>query len=96
MEGSIESALEKSISQDGVSGILACDTEGLCLTTQGDLSGAVSGYMSTLVTRAKMLHPTATAPPVVCIESDKSKIVIQQNDTITLAVKQTNRDDATS
>lgn len=63
-----------SISQDGVSGILASDSDGLCLTTKGDLSGTVAGYMSTLIARAGTLHPKSAAPPVVCIETEKLSV----------------------
>eukprot|EP00041_Stephanoeca_diplocostata_P009908 m.156651 g.156651 ORF g.156651 m.156651 type:complete len:101 (-) comp17945_c0_seq3:299-601(-) len=95
MEVPFKDAIDKLVAQQGVTGVVAADKDGLCIDATGDLPANIGGYVRALVTRAADLEGCAEGPVSICIESDAFNIHIQSpegKENVTVAIKQSTSD----
>ncbi|CAK4076997.1 unnamed protein product [Aphanomyces euteiches] len=84
----LTSALESIVGQDGVTGVVWNDAQGLLLGSQGDFQGVRSGFgaLNVLISRAQALGPDDSTP-ILRLETTKRRVVVQkQSDGTVLAV----------
>jgi len=86
MEAAIESAVDRTLAQPGVKGVLCSDAQGLCLSARNELSSSQSGFVTSIAVRAANLEPGQPSPAVT-IESDRFNVLVRQHGDFTLAVK---------
>jgi len=89
MERNIQQLAKEAVEHPKISGFLCTDSQGFCLAAEGVANEKSSGIIATIASLAAKLEPasgTTGKAPVICIESDGAKIVIQSKDQITTAI----------
>jgi len=86
MERSLKELAREAVQHPKISGFLCVDSNGLCLASEGTANEKSSGIIATIASLAAKLEPNATKSPVISIESEKTKILIQSKDSITTAI----------
>ena len=77
--------------EEGITAFQCCDSTGLCLKSNGKAVNSASvGYIHNLASRAQLLKPSdshdSVEQPLILIESDQHKIIIQRQGNTTVAV----------
>ncbi|KAF0694214.1 Aste57867_14891 [Aphanomyces stellatus] len=78
---SLNNVLESITSEDGASGVVWNDAQGLLLASHGDFQSARSGFgaLNTLVAHAKALgNDDDDVVPVIRLETTKRVVLVQQ------------------
>ncbi|XP_044736367.1 uncharacterized protein LOC123298433 [Chrysoperla carnea] len=88
MEKKLDKVMDDILSHEGVTGCLFADQLGLCLGAKGNVSTAASGLIVVLAEIAGHLesnqsNSTNSRQPVISLESDNKKCLIQRNGNIT-------------
>lgn len=89
MEKQLKEVSNDALNSQKVSGFLCVDKNGLCLTASGEANEKNSGTIASIAQLAQKLD-NSNKPPVVCIESEKRKILIKSVNQITTAVYKNN------
>jgi len=85
MERELKDIADEVPQHPKVVGYLCVDSNnGLCLAADGIANEKTSGVIANIAQLANKLEPGKS--PVVYIESDKSKILIQSKDSVTTAI----------
>jgi len=87
MEKDLKEIANEALNNPKVCGYLCCDENGLCLTGSGDVNERSSGLLNAIAQLANKLDSNNS--PVICIDSDKRKILIKSKDSITTAIYKT-------
>lgn len=93
MESDILEVADYALEQPGVSGYICVDSNGLCLAAKGQAQQSMSGIIHQLATLAsKIEEPSqngnvtaSTNPPVIRVDLERHKLLIQSRDSITTA-----------
>jgi hypothetical protein len=94
METEFIESTNKIRSQEGVIAFQCCDKNGLCLKSFGkSVNSSACGYIASLSNRSHLLAPkerkqqqNTAEYPVILIESDKYRLFIKGNGSVTVAV----------
>jgi len=87
LDAPVEEAVAAIMSQQGTSGVVAVDSNGLCLSAKGVAPSKGAGFVRAIAVRAKEF--SETEQPVVVIETDAQNIYIQATQAATVAVYKT-------
>ncbi|CAM1328971.1 Uncharacterised protein g9892 [Pycnogonum litorale] len=74
-----------------VTGVVCCDDHGLELASSGVVNSQASGAISVLAKHAALLEPMSTKSPVICIEMDKSCVLIKNEGDVTVGIFKSNQ-----
>ena len=66
-------------------GLLCADSNGLAITSKGDLSPAFSGRYASLARHASSLYPDQS-PPTILIETNERRIIVKDYDSMTVVM----------
>lgn len=85
MESEILGVAEDAVNQPGVTGYICIDENGLCIAAKGQASQTMSGIIKQFADLATKIEDT-NEPPVIRVDMEQRKIVIQSRDSITTAL----------
>lgn len=68
-----------------IKGLLCADSNGLAITSKGELSPAFAGRYSSLARHASSLYPDA-GPPTILIETNERRIIVKDYDSMTVVM----------
>ncbi|XP_046667336.1 ragulator complex protein LAMTOR5 homolog isoform X2 [Homalodisca vitripennis] len=71
--------------ENDVTGCLLADKHGLCLAVAGKARPDCTGIVTAIAKQVAKLEPSST-PPIVLLEADNRKCLIQQSPTLTAAI----------
>lgn len=93
METQVERVLEEASIVDAdlngssaVVGVVAVNSKGLCLGTQGEGQPSTAGAISALANLATLIEPHNEENPVLVLETDKHHYLIKKEESVTVAV----------
>jgi len=86
MESRLQELAREAIRHPNIKGFMCIDSRGMCVCAEGSANEKSSGIIATIASLAAKLEPNATKSPVISIESEKTKILIQSKDSITTAI----------
>lgn len=86
MEHNLDSVMEKICNQPGVFGCVFADEQGLCIGASGKASNETAGYIAAIANHAAKLEPKNPQTPIITLENNNEKCLIQKNGTITGAL----------
>jgi len=85
MESPLESCLQTLMRDEDVTGCLLADKHGLCLAVAGKAKPEATGLVAAVAQQVAKLEPSLP-PPVVLLEADNRKCLIQQSPTLTAVI----------
>ncbi|XP_054274416.1 uncharacterized protein LOC128994140 [Macrosteles quadrilineatus] len=89
MESPLESCLQSLMKDEDVTGCMLADKHGLCLAAAGKAHPEATGLVAAVAHQVAKLEPSLP-PPVILLEADNRKCLIQQSSTLTAAIFKNN------
>uniref|UniRef100_A0A0M3IM47 Late endosomal/lysosomal adaptor and MAPK and MTOR activator 5 n=1 Tax=Ascaris lumbricoides TaxID=6252 RepID=A0A0M3IM47_ASCLU len=87
MEAQMENCAEEMMQTPNVIGVLCADSEALPLCYRGTLHSSAAAVVSQLLSLASTLDSESSlSPPVITLQSAKSKLVVTKEGAVTVAV----------
>ncbi|XP_012557815.1 ragulator complex protein LAMTOR5 isoform X1 [Hydra vulgaris] len=89
MESKFQAQLEKLMKQDSVTGVVCGDSSGLPLAACGIATHRHAGLVSAIANQASKIFPSLNEVPIICIEGEKTNLLIRSEDKMVLGIFKT-------